>query len=80
MVDKEGLLVLKDGFSAFVLLWWADEYSAATAEAAVVEWASLFGVEKPKMVGKDGAPILKKIQKIQICAFSFSASNQSIST
>ena len=31
MVDKEGLLVLEDGFSAFVLLWWADEYSAATA-------------------------------------------------
>jgi hypothetical protein len=52
MVDKEGLLVLKDGFSAFVLLWWADEYSAATAEAAVVEWASLFGV--PSILVTDG--------------------------
>jgi hypothetical protein len=52
MVDKEGLLVLKDGFSAFVLLWWADEYSAATAEAAVVEWSSLFGV--PSILVTDG--------------------------
>jgi transposase InsO family protein len=52
MVDKEGLIVLKDGFSAFLLLWWADEYSAATAEAAVVEWASLFGV--PSILVTDG--------------------------
>ena len=44
MADKDGLLVLKYGFSAFVILWWGDQFSAATTEAAVVDWAALFGV------------------------------------
>ena len=45
-------MVLKDGFSSFVLLWEAHSFDAATAEAAVIEWASLFGV--PRMLITDG--------------------------
>jgi hypothetical protein len=46
-------LVLKDGYSSFVLLLWeANSFDAATAEAAVIEWASLFGV--PRMLITDG--------------------------
>ena len=50
--EGAGLLVLKDGFSSFVLLWEAQSFDAATAEAAVIEWASLFGV--PRMLITDG--------------------------
>jgi hypothetical protein len=52
MWEGAGLLVLKDGFSSFVLLWEAQSFDAATAEAAVIEWASLFGV--PRMLITDG--------------------------
>jgi transposase InsO family protein len=52
MWEGAGLLVLKDGFSSFVLLWEANSFDAATAEAAVIEWASLFGV--PRMLITDG--------------------------
>ena len=46
MFEGEGLLVLKDGFSGFVLLWDAKAYNAMTTEEAVIEWSALFGVPK----------------------------------
>jgi hypothetical protein len=52
MWEGAGLLVLKDGFSSFVVLWEAQSFDAVTAEAAVIEWASLFGV--PNMIITDG--------------------------
>ena len=52
----EGLLVLKDRFSGFVLLWEAVAYNASTTEATVIEWAALFGV--PKFLVSDGGRIL----------------------
>ena len=39
MWEGAGLLVLKDGFTSFVLLWEATAFDAATTEAAVIEWA-----------------------------------------
>ena len=57
--EGAGLLVLKDGFSSFVLFWEANSFDAATAEAAVIEWASLFGV--PQMLITDVAHILSII-------------------
>ena len=51
LFEGEGLLVLKDGFSGFVMLWEAAAYNAATTEAAV-EWSALFGV--PKFLVTDG--------------------------
>ena len=52
--DRPGvsLHMLKDGFSSFVLSWEAQSFDAVTAEAAVIEWASLFGV--PRMIITDG--------------------------
>ncbi len=38
MFEGEGLLVLKDGFSGFIMLWDAKSYNAVTTEEAVVEW------------------------------------------
>ena len=52
MFEGEGLLVLKDGFSGFVLLWDAKAYNAMTTEEAVIEWSALFGV--PKFLVTDG--------------------------
>ena len=52
MFDGEGLLVLKDGFSGFVLLWDAKAYNAVTTEEAVIEWSALFGV--PNFLVTDG--------------------------
>ena len=52
MWEGAGLLVLKDGFTSFVMLLEATAFDAATAEAAVIEWASLFGV--PNMLITDG--------------------------
>ncbi len=52
MFEGEGLLVLKDGFSGFVLLWYAKAYNALTTEEAVIEWSALFGV--PKFLVTDG--------------------------
>ena len=46
MFEGEGLLVLKDGFSGFVLRWDAKAYNAITTEEAVMEWSALFGVPK----------------------------------
>jgi hypothetical protein len=43
MFEGEGLLVLKDGFSGFVMLW---------SEKAVIEWAALFGVPFRQSVGR----------------------------
>ena len=43
LFEGDGLLVLKDGFSGFVILWEAAAYNASTTEAAVIEWAALFG-------------------------------------
>ena len=43
MFEGEGLLVLKDGFSGFVMLWDTKYYNAGTTEDSVVEWAALFG-------------------------------------
>ena len=48
----KGLLVLKDSFSSFVMLWDAKSYNAATTEEAVVEWSALFGV--PQLLVTDG--------------------------
>ena len=52
LFEGEGLLVLKDGFSGFVMLWKAQAYNAATTEEAVVEWSALFGV--PQLLVTDG--------------------------
>ena len=52
MWEGAGVLVLKDGFTSFVLLWEATAFDAATTEAAVVEWASLFGF--PAVLITDG--------------------------
>ena len=52
MFEGEGLLVLKDGFSGFVLLLDAKAYNAITTEEAVIDWSALFGV--PKYLVTDG--------------------------
>ena len=44
--DEKGLLVCKDGVSGHLLLVEAKKFDSATAEAAAVHWASLFGVPR----------------------------------
>ena len=41
--DK-GLLVMKDGFSAFIWLWECQAFDSVVTEEAVIAWCATFGV------------------------------------
>ena len=50
--NKEGILVIKDGFSCWTMLWYAEEFDGPTTERALIHWAAIFGV--PKIIVSDG--------------------------
>ena len=50
--DKEGILVMKCGFSCWTMLFYAEDFDGPTTERALIHWASIFGV--PKIIVSDG--------------------------
>jgi uncharacterized membrane protein YgcG len=62
--DK-GLLVMKDGFSAFIWLWECQAFDSVVTEEAVIAWCAMFGV--PSMLITDGGSHFDNTLVTAIC-------------
>ena len=62
--DK-GLLVMKDGFSAFIWLWECQAFDSVVTEEAVIAWCATFGV--PSLLITDGGSHFDNTLVTAIC-------------